>query len=64
MTTTELAKLVSQMRAAQKTYFKTRNTFDLAISKDMEHRVDRAVKECLAPPTLFDDVVISDQCTS
>ena len=64
MTTGELADLVRQMRDAQKAYFRTRNTFDLAISKDIERRVDRAVAAVLAPPTLFDDMVISDQCTS
>lgn len=60
MTTHTLAELVQKMRVAQKVYFRTRSTADLAASKQLERDVDRAVADALAPPTLFDDVAIRD----
>ena len=53
MTATDLAKLAKNTRDAQKTYFRTRSTEDLRISKDWERRLDKAVAMVLAPPDLF-----------
>lgn len=39
-----LAKTFTDMRAAQKRYFKTRSTRDLQESKDLERRVDVALE--------------------
>lgn len=54
MTLYQLAGLVGRMRAAQKRYFSTRNATDLDASKKLEREVDRAVKEALEAPSLFD----------
>jgi hypothetical protein len=43
----ELAKLVFQMRSAQKSYFKNRTQGDLNESKRLERLVDEAVKAIL-----------------
>jgi hypothetical protein len=45
--------LVSQMRAAQKKYFRTRNQDDLEDSKRLERDVDRIIKANTAGPWLF-----------
>ena len=43
-----LAKLVALMRGAQKSFFESRNATVLKQSKDLERRVDKAVKWVLA----------------
>lgn len=53
MTAVELAKLVADMRNAQKEYFRTRSGPALEKSKQLEKRVDTAVKELLDQPQLF-----------
>jgi hypothetical protein len=64
MTLHELALMVQEMRAAQKTYFQTRHQYDLAKSKQLERELDATVKDLLErsschQPSLFgegDDV--------
>ena len=53
MTAVELAKLVADMRNAQKEYFRIRSGPALEKSKQLEKRVDAAVKELLDQPQLF-----------
>jgi hypothetical protein len=55
MTRNELARLVLNMRKAQKAYFKSRSSVVLEESKRLERQVDLAVEECLSHPTLFGD---------
>ena len=43
-----LAKLVALMRGAQKSFFESRHATVLTQSKDLERRVDKAVKWVLA----------------
>lgn len=48
--------LVSEMRKAQKEYFKTRSSESLTRSKDLERQVDKEIqraKEILQNPKLF-----------
>ena len=45
MTTGEFADMVQKMRAAQKSYFRTRLQRDLALSKELEKKVDDALAE-------------------
>ncbi len=45
--TEELAKLIADMRSAQKEYFRTRSDSALASAKALERRVDEAVKGIL-----------------
>ena len=45
MTTGEFADMVQKMREAQKSYFKTRLQRDLALSKNLEKKVDDALAE-------------------
>jgi hypothetical protein len=45
----ELARLVAEMRAAQREYFRTRSTDALARSKSLERRVDEEVAGVLRP---------------
>lgn len=40
----DLAKLVQQMRAAQKAYFRSRKPHDLSLARDLERRVDLALQ--------------------
>ena len=54
MTTTELARQVAEMRAAQKKYFRTRGQGDLNESKRLEKQLDQTVTDLLRQPTLFD----------
>lgn len=54
MSIKELAKLVRNMRAKQKEYFRTRQLSVIEQSKRLEKQVDAAVAEILEPPTLFD----------
>jgi hypothetical protein len=54
MTTVELARLIVEMRAAQKEYFRTRTQGALERSKQLERQLDRAVVDVLRQPTLFD----------
>jgi hypothetical protein len=49
----EFAKLVAELRERQKEYFRTKSTGALEASKVLERKVDRALKEILAPPGLF-----------
>lgn len=53
MTVIDLARLVADMRAKQRAYFRTRSTADLDASKAAEKRVDLAIKEALDQPRLF-----------
>jgi hypothetical protein len=55
VTVEELARLVKRMREAQARYFRTRDTAALAESKDLERRIDEAVRGVLSPepPGLF-----------
>jgi hypothetical protein len=55
MTMVELARLVAEVREAQKAYFRTRSAAALESSKAMEKRLDRVVMEILVAPTLFGD---------
>jgi len=57
MTLTELARLVKTMRDVQDRYFRTRQPSLLHVARDMERRVDAAVKNVLHPPTpdLFEE---------
>ena len=55
METRKLAELVSEMRSAQKAYFRTRDSGELERAKALESRVDNACLEALAQPGLFDD---------
>ena len=50
----EFAKLVAEMREAQRNYFKHGDNRMLEHAKRLEKRVDAAVKAALAPPGLFD----------
>lgn len=50
----ELAALVADMRNAQKEYFRTRSPAALDNSKSLERQVDKACKDVLAQPGLFD----------
>lgn len=52
----ELALMVKRMRDCQKEYFRTRQGNLLAICRDWEKRIDKAVEEILNPPSpgLFD----------
>ncbi len=49
-----LARLVGEMREAQRRHFRTRSQGDLDASKALERRVDQAVREVLEQPSLFD----------
>jgi hypothetical protein len=48
------ARLVADMRTAQNRYFRRREEDDLRAAREREAKVDRALKEILAQPTLFD----------
>ena len=48
-TVEELARLVNEMRTAQKEYFRTRSGSALENSKRLERKVDEAVGEVLRP---------------
>jgi hypothetical protein len=52
MTAIELARLVTEMRDAQKKYFRDRGQGDLEASKRLEREVDRAAKEILSGDVL------------
>lgn len=43
MTTGEFANMVSDMREAQKRYFKTKLKYDLKLCKELENKVDAAL---------------------
>ncbi len=43
MTTGEFANMVSDMREAQKRYFKTKLKYDLKLCKELEKKVDDAL---------------------
>ena len=47
MTTIELARLVHEMREAQKAYFRDRRQGDLTHSKELERQLDKTVKTIL-----------------
>ena len=55
MTAVYLAKLVADMRNAQREYFRTKSSAALGMSKALERRVDRAVEDVLRQPSLFPD---------
>jgi hypothetical protein len=48
-----LARLVKEMRAEQKAYFKTKETQHLDRSKQLERQVDKAIDEVFTQPRLF-----------
>lgn len=52
----ELAALVSDMRQAQKEYFRTRDSSVLDSCRLLERKVDRVCEEALAQPSLFDSL--------
>ena len=52
MTAAELARLVVEMRRAQRQYFRTRTPDALEASKRLEKAVDEAVRDVLTQPTL------------
>jgi hypothetical protein len=54
MTLEELARLVAEMRRAQRSYFRNRSTAKLEESKRLERRLDAAVEEVLGQPSLFE----------
>jgi hypothetical protein len=60
MTVRELAKLVAEMRAAQRQYFRLKSTATLDESIRLERLVDRAVREVLEQPRLLLHVEDSD----
>ena len=47
MTTIELARIVRDMRQAQRTYFADRNTENLQVSKTRERAVDRLLADII-----------------
>jgi len=47
MNTQELVELVAKMRAAQKEYFKHRTNGRLVTAKELEEKVDKAIKDLL-----------------
>jgi hypothetical protein len=47
------ARLVADMRTAQNRYFRRREEDDLRAAREREAKVDRALREILAQPTLF-----------
>jgi hypothetical protein len=49
----ELAALVNEMRQAQREYFRTRSPAAMDRARQLETRVDRAVREILDQPSLF-----------
>lgn len=51
--TGDFLDLVRRMRAKQVEYFKTRDTTILRESKDLERRVDEAIKAADQKPDLF-----------
>ena len=53
VTAISLARLVADMRRAQKEYFRVRSSSALEASRAPEVRVDRAVREAPAQPDLF-----------
>lgn len=53
MSTAELARLVADMRRAQKEYFRTKSSGALERSKSLERQVDQAVQEAIEQPSLF-----------
>jgi hypothetical protein len=48
------ARLVNEMRQAQKEYFRTRSPAALERSKQLEKRVDEATADVFRQPTFFD----------
>jgi hypothetical protein len=48
------ARLVLEMRTAQNRHARTREEDDLRAAREREAKVDRALKEILAQPMLFD----------
>jgi hypothetical protein len=55
MTALELARLVAEMRRAQRAYFRMRTPAALDRSKQLERELDRAVEEIVRGPYLFKD---------
>lgn len=53
MTPDEFRRLVAEMRAAQREYFRTRSATALEQSKSLEKRVDAALREASDRPRLF-----------
>lgn len=49
----EFAKLVIEMRKAQKAYFRNRQPSDLERSKQLEKQVDQAAQNIVEGPGLF-----------
>ena len=55
MTTLELAKVVNDMRIAQREYFRTRSESALKQAKQLEVKVDRCLAHILTQPALFNE---------
>ena len=51
----DLASLVATMRKAQNAYFKHKLPADLFKSRDIERKVDAAVKDVLTPSLPFEE---------
>lgn len=54
MTLDQFARLVADMREAQREYFRTRSSTALDRSKRLERQVDQAIKDHADGPSLFD----------
>lgn len=54
MSPAEFVNLVSEMRAAQRSYFRTRSHQALVESKILENQVDKIVRDGLVAPSVFD----------
>lgn len=55
MKTADFTKLVQQMRAAQRKYFRTRDRGVLADAQRLEREVDDAIRAAEATESLFDE---------
>lgn len=54
MTPDEIIKLAKKTRDAQKLYFATRDRYDLSMSKDLEHQLDKAIEDYMTPDPQID----------
>lgn len=58
MTYIEFAKLVYQMRQAQRDYFRFRTRSAMERAKDLEHQVDRAALQILGDDIAFEQGIL------
>lgn len=61
MNVSEFTRTVKEMRDAQKSYFKDRLRSDLIRSKELEAKVDKALKDGLDEPTLVTTVIAEEE---